>query len=434
MRCRSDAHDPVTAPGQGGVWGLGRVAALEQPALWGGLVDLPESLDARTARWFAAAVSNTSGEDQIAVRSSGWYGRRLVHAPVRSGGSPSWTTSGTALITGGTGGLGAYVARWLVERGAEHLVLLSRRGLDAEGADKLRLELELEVAGARVSVVACDVADRQALAGVLADIPEEWPLRTVVHAAGVLSDSTELASMTPEQLERQLRAKVDGARNLDELTREADLDAFVLFSSGAAAWGSGGQAGYAAGNAYLDALAVYRRAQGLKATSVAWGSWDEAGMLIGLRADERDRLDLLGVVPMRPQLAITALQRVLHEDETTIVVADMDWAKFAPIFTAARPSPLLSELPEVTQALDDFEGLGRQLDLVDLVRDCSRCRAGLCLKLTDRRGPAVQGAGLRLADGSRAAQPSAVQDRGKPARQSGVRLPDRYPVGGLSGG
>ncbi|MGZ4543233.1 MAG: SDR family NAD(P)-dependent oxidoreductase, partial [Mycobacteriaceae bacterium] len=335
-------HDSVTAPWQGGVWGLGRVAALEQPALWGGLVDLPEVLDARSARWFAAAVSNTSGEDQVAVRSAGLFGRRLVHAPVTSSDVPSWTTSGTALITGGASGLGTRAAWWLVERGAEHLVLLSRRGLDAEGAGELRRELE--TAGARVTVLACDVADRQALAEVLADIPEEWPLRTVVHAAGIMGDGEALASMTPQQLEQQLRAKVDGARHLDELTRETELDAFVLFSSGAAAWGSAGQAGYAAGNAYLDSLALYRRAQGQRATSVAWGAWD---------AEQRDHLNLPGVVPMRPELAITALQRVLHDDETTVVVTDMDWAHFAPAFTSDRPSALFSELPEVDQAPGD---------------------------------------------------------------------------------
>ncbi|MGZ4553294.1 MAG: type I polyketide synthase, partial [Mycobacteriaceae bacterium] len=284
----------------------------------------------------------TSGEDQVAVRSAGLFGRRLVHAPVTSSDVPSWTTSGTALITGGASGLGTRAAWWLVERGAEHLVLLSRRGLDAEGAGELRRELE--TAGARVTVLACDVADRQALAEVLADIPEEWPLRTVVHAAGIMGDGEALASMTPQQLEQQLRAKVDGARHLDELTRETELDAFVLFSSGAAAWGSAGQAGYAAGNAYLDSLALYRRAQGQRATSVAWGAWD---------AEQRDHLNLPGVVPMRPELAITALQRVLHDDETTVVVTDMDWAHFAPAFTSDRPSALFSELPEVDQAPGD---------------------------------------------------------------------------------
>ncbi|WP_305790274.1 SDR family NAD(P)-dependent oxidoreductase, partial [Symbioplanes lichenis] len=372
------AQDPVTTAEQGAVWGLGRVAALELPARWGGLIDLPPTLDARTAEALAAALANTIGEDQLAIRPEGTFGRRLVHAAAASGPAP-WTTSGTALITGGTGGLGAHVARWIVEHGAEHVVLLSRRGPEAEGADLLRLELE--TAGARVTVAACDVADRDALAEVVAGLPEECPLRSVVHAAGVMSGNTPLVSTTADRLREQVSVKIDGARHLDELTRDLELDAFVLFSSGAAAWGSGGQGGYAAGNAYLDALAVARRAQGRTATSIAWGSWDESGMLIGLAGAERDHLDSLGVIPMRPRTAVAALQRALHDDETTLVVTDMDWASFAPVFTAARPSPLLADLPEAAAALAgpeataEDQGLAslpaaeREQVLLDLVRE-----------------------------------------------------------------
>ncbi|MDI5969358.1 SDR family NAD(P)-dependent oxidoreductase [Streptomyces sp. SL13] len=384
-------HDPVTAPAQGGVWGLGRVAALELPALWGGLADLPEVLDPRSARRLAAALPGATGEDQIAVRPSGVFGRRLVHAPVTASGAPSWTTSGTALVTGGTGELGAYAARWLVERGAEHVVLVSRRGLDAEGADALRLELE--VAGARVTVAACDVTDRQALAEVVADIPEEWPLRTVVHAAGVVSEDRALTSVTADDLDQQVRAKAHGAHHLDELTRELELDAFVLFCSGAGAWGSGGQAGFAAANAYLDSLARHRRAAGRTATAIGWGSWDQVGALSDPGAAQREQLRLLGVVPMRPELAIAALQRAVHDDETAIVVADLDWARFAPVFTAARSSALLSGLPEAEAALtatrddtaigaelrDRLAGLSeadRRQALLGLVRDSSAAVLG----------------------------------------------------------
>ncbi|WP_305783694.1 type I polyketide synthase [Symbioplanes lichenis] len=342
------AQNPLTAPEQAALWGLGRVAALEQPTRWGGLIDLPPTLDPRTAHALATALTNTTGEDQLAIRPAGTFGRRLVHAPASNGPAP-WTTTGTALITGGTGGLGAHVARWIVERGAEHVLLLSRRGPDAEGADLLRLELE--TAGAQVTVAACDVADRDALAETLAEIPEEYPLRTVVHAAGVAGDPTLLTALTPAELEHQLAPKLTGAHHLDELTRDAELDAFVLFASGAGSWGGGGQGGYAAGNAYLDALAAARRARGRTATSIAWGSWDEGGMLAAAESGQRDHLGLLGLVPMRPDLALAALQRALHDDETTLVVTDIDWARFAPVFTAARPSPLLADLPEAAVAL-----------------------------------------------------------------------------------
>ncbi|MET7575680.1 type I polyketide synthase, partial [Streptomyces sp. NPDC005492] len=342
--------DVVKEMWQGGIWGLGRVAALELPELWGGLVDLPEEVDAAVAARLSGVLSGGHGEDQLAVRASGLSGRRLVHAAGRDGEVEPWTTGGTAIVTGGTGGLGGYVARWLVERGAQHLVLVSRRGPEAPGAGELRAELE--AAGARVSVVAGDVADRATMAGVFAAVPAELPLRTVVHAAGVGNAFTPLADMTPERLAAELRVKAEGALLLDELTGDMDLDAFVLFSSGAASWGGSGQGGYAAGNACLDSLAEYRRARGRTATSVAWGTWAEVGMAAG-SSDGHDHLARLGVSAMAPGLAVAALQRAVEDDETMVTVADMDWTTFAPAFTLARPSNLFALLPEAAPDTPD---------------------------------------------------------------------------------
>ncbi|MEU8723669.1 type I polyketide synthase, partial [Streptomyces antimycoticus] len=337
--------DGVVSPGQALVWGLGRVAALELPERWGGLVDLPESVDERVLGRLAGVLAGAGGEDQVAVRGSGVFGRRLVRAAAAgsatgSASEGSWSPgAGSVLVTGGTGALGARLARWLVANGAEHVVLTSRRGLNAPGAVGLRDELA--ASGARVTVAACDVADRDALAELLAGLPEELPLTAVVHAAGVLDDGV-LDSLTPERFASVLRAKADAARHLDELTRDLDLSAFVLFSSITGSVGAAGQGNYAAANAYLDALAELRRAQGLPATSIAWGPWAEGGMA-GDDAMER-RMRREGMPPMAPESAVAALRQALELDDTAVTVADIDWENFARTLTAVRPSPLIAEL------------------------------------------------------------------------------------------
>ncbi|MBU3869450.1 SDR family NAD(P)-dependent oxidoreductase, partial [Streptomyces sp. 4503] len=236
-----------------------------------------------------------------------------------------WRGRGTALVTGGTGALGRHVARWLADTGVERIVLTSRQGAEAPGVAELVAEL-----GDRVHVVACDVADREALAALLGTIPD---LRAVAHAAGVLDDGV-LESLTPERIRTVMRAKADGARHLHELTRDADLDAFVLFSSAAGTVGNAGQGSYAAANAVLDGLAQRRRAEGLVATSVAWGAWADSGMAAGVARSQG----------MDPKSALSALGLVLAADETTVMVADIDWATFGARLTASRPSPLLREL------------------------------------------------------------------------------------------
>ncbi|WUV13239.1 SDR family NAD(P)-dependent oxidoreductase [Amycolatopsis sp. NBC_01488] len=333
--------DRLTRPEQAQVWGMGRVAGLEHPARWGGLVDLPDVLDDRALGRLARVLADAS-EDQVAIRAAGVLVRRLVPAPLgATRPAREWRTSGTALVTGGTGALGAHIARWLVGVGAEHLVLTSRRGPDADGAAELRDELT--ALGVEVTIVACDVADRDALATLLADVEP----RTVVHAAGV-GRSAALADTDRAEVAETLRAKVQGAANLDALFT-GELDAFVLFSSNAGVWGGGGQAAYAAANAALDALAQHRRDRGLTATSVAWGAWAGAGMTADGSAEQLRRR---GIRAMDPALALTALRQALDADETFLAVADMDWARFAPAFTAARPRPLLDELPEVRRALE----------------------------------------------------------------------------------
>ncbi|MCK9930773.1 SDR family NAD(P)-dependent oxidoreductase, partial [Frankia sp. Mgl5] len=334
----TSAADPVTRPADALLWGLGSIAAVEHPGRWGGLVDLPAELDERTAPSLAAALRGGHGETELAVRPAGLLARRLVPAPAEQPApSPGWTPRGTVLVTGGTGALGGHVARWLARAGAPHLLLTSRRGDQAPGAPELAAQLR--ALGARVTIAAVDVADRAALADVIAAIPDDVPLRAVIHTAAILDDGL-ISELTLKQIDRVLRVKVGGALNLHELTRETQLDAFVLFSSIAGTAGVTGQGNYAPGNAFLDALAGQRRAAGLVATSVAWGQWGGAG----LAEPEVERiLGRYGLRGMDPDLAVHALAGVLDSGETHLAVVDADWRTFH----RARPHPLVHELPAV---------------------------------------------------------------------------------------
>ncbi|MBE8521725.1 SDR family NAD(P)-dependent oxidoreductase [Amycolatopsis sp. H6(2020)] len=335
----------VSRPDQATTWGFGRIAALELPSAWGGLADLPETFDAAAGARLAAVLADGT-EDEVAIRPDGVFARRLAPAPAAE--TRDWRPRGTVLITGGTGALGAAVARELAKAGAEHLVLTGRRGTQAPGAAELASELS--ALGVRVTLAACDAADRDALAGVLAAIPAELPLTAVVHAAGT-GQHGPLTEITPEEVSAVLAGKVAGARHLDELTH--DLDAFVLFSSISGVWGSGEQAVYGAANAFLDALAEERRGRGLAATAIAWGPWAGSGMAAD--ADAVRMLNGRGLPPIDPAHGVAAFRRALAAGDPTVVVADVDWARFAPVFTAARPRPLLADLPAARAALAEPE-------------------------------------------------------------------------------
>ncbi|MER7841077.1 type I polyketide synthase, partial [Streptomyces sp. NPDC096040] len=336
--------DRLPHPEQAMLWGLGRTLALEQPKLFGGIVDLPED-PGRGLDRLAALLAGT--EDQAAVRDTGVLVPRLAHAPL-GGRTPArpWQPTGTVLVTDGLGPMGLPVARWLAGNGAQALVLTSDD--PAAGApDDL---------GVPVTVSTCDPADETALADLLAAIPADTPLTAVVHTAGTLR-SGPLAGTDLAEVAATLDAKVRGAANLHRLTGE--LDAFVLFSSVAATWGGSEQGAFAAANAYLDALAQHRQAHGLPATAVAWGPWEGAGFGAAdadTEARRREELRRRGVLALPPQEALAALADAVRHADTNVTVADVDWAGFAPAFTAARPSPLLGDLPEVRDALTAVTG------------------------------------------------------------------------------
>ncbi|WP_371602805.1 type I polyketide synthase [Streptomyces sp. NBC_01220] len=336
----------LTATEQAQFWGLGGGLALDHPDTWGGIADLPAEPGPADLHRLCDVLSGATGEDAVALRADGILARRLVRAPLGDR-TPvrARPSNGTALITGGTGGLGAHVARMLAADGIPHLLLLSRHGDAADGARELAAELE--ASGTRVTLAACDVTDRAALARVLDAVPGDLPLTTVVHAAGAMQRMAPLTELTEDEFAAVGHAKVTGAQHLDDLLGDHPLDAFVLFSSGAAVWGSAGQAAYAAANAHLDALAHRRRARGLTATSVAWSSW-KGGMVDAELAAVMERI---GAPAMDPGLAVGALKQALEYDESHLVVAEFDWSRFAPTYTLARPRPLLDALDDVRRIL-----------------------------------------------------------------------------------
>ncbi|MGC5346989.1 type I polyketide synthase [Streptomyces sp. DT171] len=360
--------DPLTSPAQHLLWGLGRVAALEHPDRWGGLVDLPETLDARGRARLRHALAGGYAEDQIALRDTGAHGRRLVRAPLGdAAGARTWRPRDTVLITGGTGGVAAHLARRLARSGAEHLVLLSRSGPDAPGVTALTEELA--ALGTRTTVASCDVTDRQALTELVAGLEAAGDrIGTVLHAAGA-GALVPLPDTDVDEFAATLHAKVAGAANLDAVFGRDGLDAFVLFSSISAVWGSADHGAYASANAYLDALAENRRSRGLAATSVVWGIWDPrdgGGMAANL---VEEQLAGRGIPFMSPEVALTAFQQVMDHDETVVLVTAVDWDRFAPVFTSARPSPLIGDLPEVRRALDAEAAPGQDDRASSTLRD-----------------------------------------------------------------
>ncbi|WP_167473410.1 type I polyketide synthase [Nocardia arthritidis] len=336
----------LRSPDQAQFWGMGRAVALEWPRGWGGLIDLPATLDDRTLTRLPGLLADFGGEDQLALRTSGVFARRLVRAPRAASQTEPWHPRGTVLITGGTGALGAHVARLLARRGAEHLLLVSRSGPAAPGAAEL--VDELSALGAEVTIAAGDVADRTSVANLLAAVPDHRPLTAVVHTAGV-GQLTPLSDTGIGEFADIVRAKTAGAAHLDELLGDRALDAFILFSSVSGVWGTGGQAAYGAANAYLDALARHRRDRGLVATSVAWGPWGEGGMAQGESGEHMRRR---GLIPLPPASALAALEQAMRDDEPCSTIADVRWPDFLPLFVSARTSALLSDLPEARTTLD----------------------------------------------------------------------------------
>ncbi|UED88295.1 SDR family NAD(P)-dependent oxidoreductase [Streptomyces profundus] len=381
----------ATAPGEdvtdlaaAAAWGLLRSAQSEHPDRFV-LVDVDADEASRAALPSAVAAAVAAGEPQLAVRRGAVTVPRLARVPAATEPPPVLRPDGTVLIVGGTGTLGALLAHHLVaEHAARRLLLLGRRGPEAPGAAELVARLtEL---GATVDVVACDASDRDALAAVLGAIPAAHPLTAVVHAGGVLDDGV-VETLTPGQVERVLRAKVDVADHLHQLTRGLDLSAFVLFSAAAATFGRQGQANYAAANAFLDALATHRCAAGLPALSLAWGLWQQgSGMTGHLDATALARIAAAGMLPLTADEGLALHDAALRGADPVVTPARLDPGalrgdEIAPLLRdlarraagprpagAAPAAPAATDEDALRRRLDPMTGEDRERELVELVR------------------------------------------------------------------
>jgi NAD(P)-dependent dehydrogenase (short-subunit alcohol dehydrogenase family) len=351
-----ESADPAAAA----VRGLVRSAQAEHPGRFA-LIDTDGSDASAEA---IEALLGCESEPELVLREGAALAPRLVRlAPGDGAGSGvALDPERTVLVTGATGGLGSLVSRHLAEaHGARHLLLVSRRGAEADGAEDLRAALnEL---GAEAEVFACDVSDRAQLRDLLASVPASRPLGAVIHVAGALDDAT-VEALGPEQIERVFAAKAHGARHLHELTAGMDLSAFVLFSSVAGSLPSPGQGGYAAANAYLDALALRRRAEGLPATSIAWGMWErESAMTSRLGEAGLARLRRAGIVALTDGRGLDLFDQALGSGRGLALALSLDPAALRAQASAGVLPPVFRRLVRAPRrrALGPVQSLASRL-------------------------------------------------------------------------
>ncbi|MFF8104482.1 type I polyketide synthase [Streptomyces sp. NPDC016640] len=403
------------------LWGLGRAAALELPELWGGLVDLPERPDARAFDRLAAVLAGTGTEDQVAIRASGVFGRRVLRTPAEAT-PPAWRPRGTVLVVGDSATVPARLLRSLLDDGADRVVLAGADAGTETGAGTA--EPAPDAAVVRVS---CEVTDRSVLAGLLA----EYRPAVVVHAPPLVP-LAPLVETAPGDIAEAVAAKTAVAGHLIGLAAEADLQALVLFSSVSGVWGGAAQGCYAAATAHLDALAERARAAGLPALSVAWSPW--AGGAHAEGADE-EFLSRRGLVPLDPGAAVRSLRRLLAGGSACGAVADVVWERFVASYTSVRPTALFDDVPDVRElraarrAADADDPAAAELVRELSARSGDQRRAAL-LRLVRTHAAAVLGkASGDAVDSTRAFRElgfeslTAVELRGRLAEATGLTLP-----------
>jgi acyl transferase domain-containing protein/acyl carrier protein len=373
------------------LWGFGRGIAMEHPELWGGMLDLAdypsEDSQGDDASLILAEVFKSDQEKQIAYRNGQCYVARLIRDDLQKTKTKNLTIRPDAsyLVTGGLGGLGLNVARWLIDQGARHLVLTSRTGLPPKaewdrvssstvGGKRIEMIRGLEAQGASVTVVKADVSNANEMSRLFESFrTNQIPLCGIFHIAG-LEDNLPIQDMTVEHINEVLRSKVTGSWILHKLTQSesasvSPIEFFVMFSSAAAIWGSKGLAHYAAANHFMDILAHYRHILGLQALSVNWGWWESGGMgkgqLAQLFAD-------VGLNPMPTEQGLAAMEHLLETDATQAVIASVDWNKFKPIYEARQKQPLLEHIITEAQVVRETSASETKSTLAGQLRKMSR--------------------------------------------------------------
>lgn len=340
------AVSSLLAPAQASLWGLGKVIALEHPKLWGGLLDLAANASTDEAVNLLAEIWDSQGEDQIAFREGQRYVSRLIRSEVTEARSISLQSDSTYLVTGGLGALGLKVAQWMVEQGARHLMLTGRKDASAEA---LQAIAQMENLGAKIAIAQADIAEWSDMVRVFEDIKTSMPpLGGILHAAGIIHDGI-LQQQNWKSFEEVMAAKVKGTWILHTLSQQLQLNFFVTFSSAAALLGSPGQGNYAAANAFMDALANYRRALGLPGLSINWGLWKDAGMATSLGNRDQARLAAQGMESIPLEQGLQILGNLLKQDITQIGVLPVNWSKFCQQFPQGVVSPFLESFIAIDQ-------------------------------------------------------------------------------------
>ncbi|MDE5090068.1 MAG: SDR family NAD(P)-dependent oxidoreductase, partial [Trichodesmium sp. St16_bin2-tuft] len=340
-----NTENHITGLAASPLWGLGRVVSLEHPQLWGGLIDLdPQAPATDETEMLWQLLANQQEEDHLALRGEKTYVARLVNkdTPEFSQGL-SLSSDSSYLITGGLGALGLHTAQWLVEKGAKNIVLTGRRPPTEKVSESIK---KLEETGCQVRVLLGDVSVEADIGKILEQIQTSMPtLKGIIHAAGVLNDGT-IQQMNWERFAQVMSPKLIGTWHLHTLTQNLSLDFFVCFSSIASMLGSPGQGNYAAANAFMDALASYRRSKGLSGLAINWGAWASEGMAASLAVEHQNRMQSSGITEIAPKEGMSALDLLLTQKSATaqVGVAGIQWQVLTESWSGMKTNSLLREL------------------------------------------------------------------------------------------